>query len=385
LDKFRSPAPAQAVERIIKTMSIEEAAKILKKRELRLPSASFMAAYFAAFRKRDLPALPENPTTADEQLLKAFEALEATDYTHAFTLINESLAQAGPSWKQGQAEAYNLRGTFLFLCGDSAAAQKDFLLSVEHVPSFTQSWVKLASVYMEQGDAVQAFASFDTAISHNKSDPDIFYHRGQVYFIMNEWKSAIEDYTTSSKLDESFVFSHIQLAVAQYKAGNIANSMAIFRRTLKAFPHLAEPANYYGELLLDQTRFQEAVEKFDRAIELEKKKTRGINVLPMVNKGLALFQSKQDAVSAIKLCEEALTIDPENEAAVATLAQLNLQQGNVGEALKMFNRHCELARTEPELTNALTYKYATEAQIEFLTNYPSMASQMGQIAQSMMG
>jgi predicted RNA polymerase sigma factor len=27
-----------------------------------------------------------------------------------------------------------------------------------------------------------------------------------------------------------------------------------------------------GELLLDQTRFQEAVEKFDRAIELEKKK-----------------------------------------------------------------------------------------------------------------
>lgn len=84
-------------------------------------------------------------------------------------------------------------------------------------------------------------------------------------------------------------------------------------------------------------------------------------MLPMVNKGLALFQSKQDAGSAIKLCEEALTIDPENEAAVATLAQLNLQQGNIVEALKMFNRHCELARTEPELQNALTYKYVSRA------------------------
>jgi Flp pilus assembly protein TadD len=91
-------------------------------------------------------------------------------------------------------------------------------------------------------------------------------------------------------------------------------------------------------------------------------RTKGINVLPMVNKGLALFQSKQDAASAIKLCEEALTIDPENEAAVATLAQLNLQQGNVVEALKMFNRHCELARTEPELTNALTYKYVSASE-----------------------
>ena len=65
-----------------------------------------------------------------------------------------------------------------------------------------------------------------------------------VYFIMNEWKNAIDDYTTSTKLDENFVFSHIQLAVAQYKAGNIANSMATFRRTLKAFPTLGEPFNY---------------------------------------------------------------------------------------------------------------------------------------------
>ena len=72
-----------------------------------------MAAYFAAFRKRSLPVLPEQSTTADEQLLKAFEALEATDYTHSFTLINESLAESGPSWSEGQAEAYNLRGTYL--------------------------------------------------------------------------------------------------------------------------------------------------------------------------------------------------------------------------------------------------------------------------------
>jgi import receptor subunit TOM70 len=77
----------------------------------------------------------------------------------------------------------------------------------------------------------------------------------------------------------------------------------------------------------------------------------------MVNKGLALFQSTQDVASAAKLCEEALSMDPENEAAVATLAQLNLQQGKIDDAVKMFDRHCELARTEPELQNALTYKF----------------------------
>ena len=50
-----------------------------------------------------------------------------------------------------------------------------------------------------------------------------------------------------------------------------------------------------------------------------------MNVLPMVNKGLALFQWKQDMEAAEKCCQEALEIDPECEAAVATLAQLSLQ------------------------------------------------------------
>jgi import receptor subunit TOM70 len=65
-----------------------------------------------------------------------------------------------------------------------------------------------------------------------------------VLFIMSDFDKAAEDYTKSTELDDQFVFSHIQLAVAQYKAGNIANSMAQFRRTMKAFPQRSEPQNY---------------------------------------------------------------------------------------------------------------------------------------------
>jgi predicted Zn-dependent protease len=81
------------------------------------------------------------------------------------------------------------------------------------------------------------------------------------------------------------------------------------------------------------------------------------NVLPMVNKALALFQARQDFEAAGKLCEEALALDPTCDVAVATLAQLLLQQNKVEEAVKMFTRSAELARTEPELVNALTYEH----------------------------
>ena len=120
-----------------------------------------------------------------------------------------------------------------------------------------------------------------------------------------------------------------------------------------------------------------------------------------MNKGLALYQWKQDITAAEKCCNEALEIDPECEAAVATLAQLSLQQSKVGDAVKMFSRQAELARSEPELISALTFKYvsyhsffssllcltfffqATLSQMEFLKNYPSMAAQLNQMAMSM--
>jgi import receptor subunit TOM70 len=190
--------------------------------------------------------------------------------------VNEAIEQ-GITWEQGRAEALNLRGTFKsvfslytyctrtkaccrFLIGDTDGAKADLEESLQLAPPLTQTWVKIASVHMERGDPSKAFEAFDEATKHNASDPDIYYHRGQgnipivstvptayfvvVLFILNDFAQATEDYTKSTELDDTFVFSHIQLAVAQYKSGEIQKSMATFRRTLKTFPDRSEPQNY---------------------------------------------------------------------------------------------------------------------------------------------
>ncbi|KAJ7060570.1 ADP/ATP carrier receptor [Mycena amicta] len=375
---------SQSVERVLKKLTSAKAAEILSSREPRLPSYTFVSAYFAAFRPRAAPNVSEPPSTGDSTLLLALDALKAEDYPHALSFVNEALAQ-DISTKEARAEALNLRGTFRFLTGDVTEAQADLLESIRLLPSFTQSLVKVASVHMEQGDPAKAFEAFDAAIAQNPDDPDIYYHRGQVLFIMNEFGDAAENYTKSTALDDGFVFSHIQLAVAQYKSGNLANSMATFRRTLKAFPTRSEPQNYYGELLLDQGRFEEAVEKFEKAVELESNKPHHPNVLPLVNKGLAVYQWKQDLGAAERCCTEALRVDPECEAAVATLAQLALQQGSIEKAVELFTRQADLARSEPELVSALTYRYASEAQLDFMKAYPSMAAELRAMAMAMGG
>lgn len=83
--------------------------------------------------------------------------------------------------------------------------------------------------------------------------------------------------------------------------------MATFRRCVKNFAQTPDVYNYYGELLLDQGKFDEAIQKFDTAMEMEKQtKPMAMNVLPLINKALALFQQKQESSEAEKLCEKAL-------------------------------------------------------------------------------
>ena len=61
---------------------------------------------------------------------------------------------------------------------------------------------------------------------------------------MNDFEQAVASYSKSISLDDQFVSSHIQLAVAQYKKGQVVNSMATFRKTLEEFPERSEPPYY---------------------------------------------------------------------------------------------------------------------------------------------
>lgn len=76
---------------------------------------------------------------------------------------------------------------------------------------------------------------------------------------------------------------------------------------MKNFDKVPDVYNYYGELLLDQGKYSEAIEKFESAIEMEKQeKPTSMNVLPLINKALAIFQEKSDFAEAEKLCQKAL-------------------------------------------------------------------------------
>ncbi|KAI0885680.1 mitochondrial outer membrane 72K protein [Annulohypoxylon maeteangense] len=384
IDEFKTDSSTNAVERLLKKVAEQKAEDIIKSKDPnKLPSPTFVSNYIQSFRSKSRPEGLEDDVELSESTglgqlqigLKAMEKKTHEGYEEAANAFEKALEY--DDLGEHEALAYNLRGTFRNLRGSQEQALRDMDKSIELDPTYTQSYVKRASMHLEMGDRNSAAADLEQALSQNDTDPDIFYHRAQLHFIHGEFQDAAKDYQKSIDLDPSFIFSHIQLGVTQYKMGSVASSMATFRRCVKNFDSVPDVYNYYGELLLDQSKYEEAIQKFDTAMEMEKQtKPMAMNVLPLINKALALFQQTMEFSEAEKLCEKALIIDPECDIAVATMAQLLLQQGKITEALQYFERAAELARTPGEIVNALSYAEATRTQIQVQEKYPQLAAKL---------
>lgn len=85
-----------------------------------------------------------------------------------------------------------------------------------------------------------------------------------------------------------------------------------------------------------------------------------MNVLPLVNKSLALFQWKKDGATAEKFCLEALQIDPLCEAAFATLGQIYLAQQQFDQALEKFRALTQISSNAPQLSLTFYHIYVSD-------------------------
>ena len=313
IDQFKNEQSATSVERLLKKVAEKKGKAILAEKQNRLPSPTFVSNYLQSFRPQPPPVGLEPSAELDEnsgkgQLQKGLVAV-GRKTSEGYEEASKCFKKAIELGDLGEFEgfAYNQQATFRYLEGDTPGALEDLSRCIEMRPSMTQAYIKRASMHLESGSRDAAATDFEKAQEQNKDDPDIFYHRAQLHFILGEFADAAKDYQKSIDLDRDFIFSHIQLGVTQYKMGSVASSMATFRRCIKNFDKVPDVYNYYGELLLDQQKYQEAIEKFDTAVDMEKQsKPMSMNVLPLINKALALFQWKQDYNEAENLCQKAL-------------------------------------------------------------------------------
>ena len=156
IDQFRNDASAQAVERLLKKVAESKAKNIMAGKDKKLPSPTFVSNYLQSFRSRGLPeGLEETADLAENSgkwhLRKGLQAIShrtGEGYAEAATSFDKAI-EAGDLGNH-EAYAYNMRGTFRYLKGENEAALEDLNKSLELDPALVQSYVKRASMHLEQ-------------------------------------------------------------------------------------------------------------------------------------------------------------------------------------------------------------------------------------------
>ncbi|CAG8483479.1 16020_t:CDS:2, partial [Acaulospora colombiana] len=223
---------------------------------------------------------------------------------------------------------------------------------LEHASSekSADDFFKLAEKLVQQHRYEEARKMYEEAINRGCTNmPKALNMRGTFTYLMGDSQNALVDFQRALELKPDYVQLH--LAIAQYKSGSVTKGMDTFLQGLQKFPQSAEMHNYYGELLADQKRVDEAIEQFNKAIELQQ-----VNfALPFVNKAMLSHHVIGDSAQAEEFCRLALEIEPESDIANTIMSEILFARGNLEAALQCLEKYQEVARTEAELQGILEY------------------------------
>jgi import receptor subunit TOM70 len=335
-----------------------------------LPSSSSICSFLGAFAKEDIDLDLEKYEEGSGvyYLVKALNEINK-DTDEGYESADDALNQAVQRFEKGEykkgeenlvAIAYEYMGVFAFLkTVDSAVGYVEKALKLYPRP---RMYVILALIAADKGDYLKAEEQFAQAIKMNPEDSNIYYHCGQVYYLIGDLKKAQANFENEKKLNPKNVYAYIQLACITYRHNEIEKCLEQFTKAKSEFPLSPEIPNYLGEILFDKGDAEAASKQFDVAIKLQEALPgNNIGVLPLINKSV-IFQKLGDFDASLKLLEKAVKIDPKSEVAWTSLGQLYLMKTMIPQAIECFERACKLCRSAEDRKQTISLLESAKIQ-----------------------
>lgn len=350
--------------------------KLGKNEKQLLPSDTSLASFFGIFTVETTFNNYDESSEADQELINGLVNLYKrssagyqnadSSFTKAAKLF-EILLEASPEdqiVKEKTAIALEHLGIFKFLRNDPLGAYDDIQKAIQLHPR-VNSYIYGALIMADKGESQEYFKNFENALKLDPKSAAVYYHRGQMFFLTQQYDKAGADFDKSKEYDETNIFPYIQIACLAYRENKFDDCETLFSEAKRKFPTAPEVPNFYAEVLTDKGDYDAALKQYDIAKRLEES-LEGIHVgvAPLVGKATLLARNPivENLLESTTLLEEACNLDPRSEQAKVGLAQLKLQQEEVEEAISLFEEAADLARNMDEKLQATTYAEASKVQ-----------------------
>ncbi|KAK3744769.1 hypothetical protein QZH41_013302 [Actinostola sp. cb2023] len=373
LEGFNNPDWMIHADRVLKSIGKEKAHEHFKNRKPAIPSAIAIKAYLDSYSQDDILSdsiRDEEGIEPDTPFVLALDDIKQRKFDNivfCFCMTGE-----GPCY----AKALALRGTMYTLMSQVEDAITDLteVITMDDdkasIKLKISCLLKRASLKVEEGTVdSDAENDFQTAITLDSSNSDIYHQRGLIYFMTERLDDAREDFQKCLELNPNFIQAKIQLAYCIYKKAQLMQSSVLakgamdeFERISKEHPDSPDALGLHAQALQEQGEFENAMEKYAAAHKIQPE-----NPVHLVYKGLLMVQWKQDFEKAVELVQSAIDLDRKCDFAYETLATLEVQRGNLDKAIQLFDEALLLVRTEGEMAQTYALREAAIAQ-NYVTN-----------------
>ncbi|XP_043277682.1 mitochondrial import receptor subunit TOM70 [Venturia canescens] len=376
LEQFQNQSTLQMADRVLKKLGKQHAQEHMENKVPVMPGKHFVKTYFGSFKRDPLISEKTESTILDEiatkALKKARQALKEQRYDDIIPICTEEIERVGNKDLSIEMQLRLLRATFYTLLGQHELAMADLGVVIDSVDSSNavkvNALINRASLFMQLEKHDECFDDYKKAIEIDADCSDIYHHRGQMNLLLDRIEEAKEDSSKALSLNPDFGVGYAQMCYVNYRYAMTKRSVELqseamrnFEKSFEKFPNTSECHTLYAQVLADSQKFDEADEHFATASMMDPE-----NSTILVHRGLLQLQWKGDVTKGIDFIQKALEIDEKSAFGYETLATIEVQRGNLKEAIELFDKALALGRSAMELTHIFSLQDAAKAQLKVM-------------------
>jgi tetratricopeptide (TPR) repeat protein len=215
-----------------------------------------------------------------------------------------------------------------------------------------QNYLDMAFDYANAGLWVEASDILSRLVERDGDGatayPMVLYALGHYAHRRGREKTAQGHYRRASAMSTDYCFP-VRL-----------EELAILEHARSVDPQDARVAYYLGNLYYDKRRYDEAIQSWERSVELQPDRS-----IPWRNLGIATYNVRHDAGRAIDCYRRAFAVNPEDGRVLSELDQLARRVGSgPEERLALLEEHLELVVARDDLSLELATLYNQTGQPE---------------------
>lgn len=370
---FSNQTSLSTADKVLEKLGRQHAQENLANKKFVMPSKHFIKTYIISFPKDPVFSRLEHPENIPEFLKKPLQAVKNMEYDDIIPLCTEIIKN--PEFdmlSSSRLEVLLLRATFYLLLGEHDATIKDFenILNSKDASDDVRinALIKRAALYMQLDNPDMTFKDFELAISMNPSYSDIYHHRGQVNLLMGRIDEAKRDFEKAVEYNPNFGIAYAQKCYTDYRFAVFNRDIGLaevavkdFERALEKYPNPPECIYCYisyAQMMSETQQFEKADTYYAKALEQDPD-----NATVYVHRGLLQLQWNGNVDKTVEYIHKALELDEKCELAYESLGSIEVQRGNIEEAIRLFDKALVLCRTFMELTHIYSLRDAAKAQL----------------------